>query len=69
MKKCRKCHRIINTSRESYKGIGKAIFSMTQGYIYSEYEHENCNAPLLPEPRNFEKLCGELNKRIKRGVR
>ncbi|MBA7484602.1 hypothetical protein ES707_20132 [subsurface metagenome] len=62
---CRKCNRIINRSREPYRGIGTAIFSMTQGYIYPEYEHENCNAPLLPEPRNFEKLCRKLNKELR----
>lgn len=61
---CRKCGKRILTDRQPYRGIGKPRYTFIDGYVYSEYEHLDCNFKGR-KPKSFKNLCNELNKVIK----
>lgn len=61
---CRKCHKLIKTDRQPYRGIGTPTYSREHGYIYGFYEHDDCNYR-GKKPKDMSGLCKRLNKAIK----
>ena len=65
---CRKCERRILTDRQPYRGIGKPKY-IDGDYIYSAYEHADCNFKgkriKVLTSKSFKNLCNEMNKIIR----
>lgn len=60
---CRKCHKLIKTDRQPYRGIGTPTHSREHGYTYVSYEHLDCSYK-GKKPKDMSGLCKRLNRTL-----